>query len=144
MRLVTSRFITLLALAAGLCIGAPAQAQGAAEAPPAGSAAQGGIDPAWRSALTGVATALVTEFALRLAAGSAEGFDPGPALERAAARLMASSELDRLVDGLLAQAFKPGTAGGVDLPPELRAALALLARSAVASARREFSQVQGR
>ncbi|MBL8383088.1 MAG: hypothetical protein JNM90_08450 [Burkholderiales bacterium] len=136
MRRALSRCITLLAAVAALGTGMPARATGPAETP---APARTGIDPALRNALTGVATALLTEFAVRLAAGATDGFDPGPALERAAARLLAGGDLDRLIDGVLGQALGPGSTAAADLPPELRAALALLARSAIASARREFA-----
>lgn len=143
MRYTGSRLTASFVLAAAL--GAAATGARAAEppgAPPAASVAP--MDPALKSALSGIAASLLAEFAARLAAGSTDGFDPGPAIERTVSRVLASADLDRLIDGMLAQGLAPGNGIAADLPPELRAAIALVIRSAAAGARRELSREFGR
>ena len=122
---------------------APARAATDAPVPQMAPSNGQAIDPALKKALTGVATVLLNDFAARLAGGGLEDFDPGPALERTLRNFANSREAALLIDRVLAQALasSPGTAG--DLPPELRAALALAARNALAGARRELSREPG-
>lgn len=130
-------------LAAGLWLAAsPAHAAGDAVLPspavPASPAAA--MDPALRQALTGMATLLLADFAGRMAGGSADSFDPGPALERAMGNILAGGDLDRLIDRVVGQALAGNGGAAADLPPEIRAALALAARSIIANARREMAR----
>jgi hypothetical protein len=95
------------------------------------------MDPALRNALAGIATVLLADFAGRMASGSSDDFDPGPTLQRAMKKLVDSDAVDRLVNSALAQSFGDGADG---LPPELRAALAIAAKAAMANVRREISR----
>ncbi|MFN0161258.1 MAG: hypothetical protein ACKVQQ_08515 [Burkholderiales bacterium] len=119
------------ALAATLSIATPAFAQGNVETPKSRSA----MDPALSQALTSLATALALGFAANMAAGSQEGFDPAPVLEKSLRSALGSRQLDQAVDALLASALK--SEGGAAMPVELRAALALAAKALFVNLRRE-------
>lgn len=122
-----------------------APAHAAPDAPVQHTSTPGGpaLDPALKRALTGVASVLLNDFAARLAGGSLEDFDPGPALERTLLTFINSREATLLIDRVLAQALASSTGAAGEMPPELRAALALAARNALASARRELSRELG-
>ena len=96
------------------------------------------LDPALQSALSRIATSLLASFATSIASGSAQGFDPGPAIEKTLGGVVASGELELLIDRLASQALAAGSGASKDLSPELRAALALTARSLVSGLRREI------
>lgn len=121
----------IAALAATLSITTPAFAQGIVVPPTSRSS----MDPALSQALTSLATALALGFAANMAAGSQDGFDPGPILERSMRTALGSRQLDQAVDALLASALK--SEGGAGMPVELRAALALAAKAMFANLRRE-------
>ena len=135
------RFVWCTSVALVLTATATAQAADSA----AGAGAMSGpapqaaaLDPALRSALDRVAVTLLTSFAASIATGSAQGFDPGPAIEKTLRGVVASGELELLVDKLVSQALAAGSGASKDLSPELRAALALTARSLVSGLRREI------
>ncbi len=138
-----SRFIWCASMAMVLAATAPAQAAdpaagaGAMSSPARPAAA---LDPALKSALNRVAASLLTSFAASLASGSSQGFDPGPAIEKTLRGVVASGEFDLLVDKLASQALAAGSGASQDLSPELRAALALTARSLVSGLRREVQR----
>lgn len=98
------------------------------------------IDPALQSALNRAAASLLTSFASSIATGSIQGFDPGPAIEKTLRGVLASGELELLIDRLANQALAAGAGASKDLSPELRAALALTARSLISGARREIQR----
>ena len=98
------------------------------------------IDPALQSALNRAAASLLTSFASSIANGSTQGFDPGPAIEKTLRGVLASGELELLIDRLANQALAAGAGASKDLSPELRAALALTARSLISGARREIQR----
>ncbi len=125
-----------------LALAAMAPAQAADPAVGAGTvpvpAAVTSLDPALQSALSRIATSLLASFATSIASGSAQGFDPGPAIEKTLGGVVASGELELLIDRLASQALAAGSGASKDLSPELRAALALTARSLVSGLRREI------
>ena len=98
------------------------------------------MDPALQRALSSMATALLTSFATSLASGSADGFDPGPVIEKTVRGVLSSAELGALIERLAGQALASGSNAAADLPPELRAALALAARNLMTHARREMAR----
>ncbi len=114
----------------------PAVGAGAVSAP----AAVTSLDPALQGALSRMAASLLTSFAASIASGSAPGFDPGPAIEKTLRGVVASGELDLVIDRLAGQALAAGSGAAKDLSPELRAALALAARSLVSGMRREIQR----
>ena len=83
---------------------------------------------------------LLADLAGRMASGSIDSFDPGPALQRSMQALLESDAADRLIDGALTQALGSTGESSAGMPPELRSILALAARSAVATARRELTR----
>ena len=109
--------------------------------PPAPVAArQSAMDPALQRALSSMATTLLTSFAASLANGTSDGFDPGPAIEKTLRGVLSSAELGNLIDRVAGQVLASGGSAASDLPPELRAALALAARNLMTSARREIAR----
>ena len=134
-----------LVLGAALPAYAAGDAGGPAPAMPAPAVSPvGAMDPALKRALAGVATMLLTDFAGSMATGNLESFDPGPALERTLKGILARGDLDRLIDGLVAQAVAGSGSAASDVPPELRAALALAAKGMIANVRREMAREFGR
>lgn len=143
MRFSARAAVSATTLACAVLMASPVRAAGdfPVEAPPArAGTATAPMDPALRSALTGIATLLLADFAGRMANGSTDGFDPGPALQGAMRKLLESDAAERLIDGALAQTPGSGGEGGTGLPPELRTLLAAAARAAVANARQEISR----
>ena len=131
--------VSLAIMVAGL---APAHAaelgNGMPSAPVA--APQATMDPALQRALSSMATTLLTSFAASLANGTSDGFDPGPAIEKTLRGVLSSAELGNLIDRVAGQVLASGGNAASDLPPELRAALALAARNLMTSARREIAR----
>ncbi len=129
-------------MTAALAAMAPAQAAepavgaGALSAP----AAVTSLDPALQGALSRIAASFLTNFATSIASGSAQSFDPGPAIEKTLRGVVASGELELFVDRLASQVLAAGSGASKDLSPELRAALALTARSLVSGMRREIQR----
>ncbi len=142
MRILAKAAISAVTLACAVMAASPVHAAGDAgdAALPAPARTASDMDPALKSALTGIATVLLAEFAVRLASGSGDDFDPGPAVQRAMKKLLDGDAADRLINGALAQSFGAAGDGAGGLPPELRAALAVAAKTAIAGARRELSR----
>ena len=135
-----ARTVVLCAsMALGQASMAPACAADSDSAMP-GPAPTAGLDPALQSALNRVAASLLTGFASSIGTGSTQGFDPGPAIEKTLRGVLASGELELLIDRLANQALAAGSGASKDLSPELRAALALTARSLISRARREIQR----
>ena len=136
------RFVWCTSIALVLAATATAQAADSAAGAGAmsGPAPQAALDPALQNALDRVAASLLTSFAASIATGSAQGFDPGPAIEKTLRGVVASGELELLVDKLVSQALAGGSGVSKDLSLELRAALALTARSLVSGVRREIQR----
>ena len=135
------RTVTLATLMAGQ---APAHAaEPGAPIQVAPLATPAAMDPALQRALSGLATTLLTSFAASLANSSADGFDPGPAIEKTLRGVLSSAELGTLIERVASQALSSGSNAAADLPPELRAALALAARNLMANARREIARELG-
>jgi hypothetical protein len=111
-----------------------AHAEGGVAAPAAPSAAP---DQAMSRAMQGIATTLMLQFAASLAGGGAADFDPGPAIEQTLKWALASRELDRAIDAMLASSG--GATGDGGMPPQMRAAMAMVLRQAVATVRREMA-----
>lgn len=136
------RVVSYVSVAMALAAMAPALAAD----PPAGAGVLPGpapvasLDPALQSALNRIAASLLTSFATSMASGSAQGFDPGPAIEKTLRGVVASGELELFIDRLASQAMAAGSGASKDLSPELRAALALTARSLVSGLRREIQR----
>ena len=132
-------------MTAALAAMAPAQAAEPAVGPgaPSAPAAVTSLDAALQGALSRIAASLLTSFATSIASGSAQGFDPGPAIEKTLRGVVASGELELFIDRLASQALAAGSGASKDLSPELRAALALTARSLVSGMRREIQRELG-
>ena len=133
------RFVLCASMALGLAGMAPAYAADPAAALP-GPAQVAGIDPVIQSALNRIAASLLTSFASSIATGSTQGFDPGPAIEKTLRGVAASGELELLIDRLASQALAAGSGASKDMSPELRAALALTARSLISGIRRDIQR----
>ncbi len=126
-----------MAALAGL---APAQAADPAAGAVPATAQVSGLDPALQRALNRAAASLLTSFAASLASGSVQGLDPGPAIEKTLRAVVASGEFELFVDKIAGQALAAGSGASKDLSPELRAALALTARSLLSGLRREIQR----
>jgi uncharacterized membrane-anchored protein len=121
-------------MAALLTTGTAAHAEGTTAAQSAPTMVQ---DQAMSRAMQGIATTLMLQFAASLAGGASADFDPGPAIEQTIKGVLASRELDRAIEAMLAS-----SAGGADasgMSPQMRAALSLVLRQAVGSVRREMA-----
>jgi len=107
----------------------PAMAHDLPRAPeaPSAASAEPAMDPVMRALLIGLAARMLTE--------AARSSDPmatlGDSLERALTSALRSPASTRMIESLMAQAFK-------DVPVELREPLALFAGSMLESARREM------
>ena len=132
-------------MTAALAAMAPALAAEPAVGPgaPSAPAAVTSLDAALQGALSRIAASLLTSFATSIASGSAQGFDPGPAIEKTLRGVVASGELELFIDRLASQALAAGSGASKDLSPELRAALALTARSLMSGMRREIQRELG-
>jgi len=143
MRFLAKATASNIVVACALLAASPARAAGdvAVEPqPPATASPVVSMDAAVKSALAGIATLLLADLAGRMASGSMDSFDPGPALQRSMQALLESGAADRLINGALTQALGSSSEGSAGLPPELRSMLAVAARAAVATARREISR----
>lgn len=142
MRLLAKTAVSAISIACAIVTASPVHAAGDAgtAVPPAPAGTAVPMDPALRNALAGIATVLLADFAGRMASGSSDDFDPGPTLQRAMKKLVESDAVDRLVNSALAQSFGAAGDGADGLPPELRAALAIAAKAAMANVRREISR----
>ena len=140
MHILAKSAISAILITGALIVASPAHAAGDAgdAALPAKTAAD--PDPAIKGALASIATVLLADFAVRMASGASDDFDPGPALQRSVRKLLESDVADRLINGALAQSFGAAGESSGGLPPELRAALAMAAKAAIAGARREISR----
>jgi hypothetical protein len=129
MERLNRRWIVLFGVAALLAATAPAASASdpAPAAQRAPAAAEPATDPALRALLLGLAASM-----LREAAASPDPLNAlGDSLERKLMSALRSPEASRLMEALLAQAFR-------DAPEELREPLTLFAGSMLDSVRREL------
>jgi hypothetical protein len=142
MRLLAKTAVSAISIACAIVTASPVHAAGdaATAVPPVPAGTAVPMDTALRNALAGIAAVLVADFAGRVASSSSDDFDPGPTLQRAMKKLVESDAVDRLVNSALTQSFGAAGDGADGLPPELRAALAVAAKAAVANVRREISR----
>ena len=140
MRFLAKAAISAMSVTCAIIAASPVHAAGDADLTALPARAPAHLDPAIKGALTGVASVLLADFAARMANGASDDFDPGPALQRSVSKLLESDAADRLINGALAQSFASAGESSAGLPPELRAALAMAAKAAIAGARREISR----
>lgn len=142
MRLMAKTAVSAISIACAIVSVSPVHAAGdnGTAVPPVSAGTAVPMDPALRNALSGIATVLLADFAGRMASGSSDDFDPGPTLQRAIKGLIESDAVDRLINSALTQSFGAGGDRADGLPPELRAALAIAAKAAMANVRREISR----
>lgn len=142
MRLLAKNAVSAISIACAIVSASPVHAAGDAGTvgPPVPAGTTIPMDPALRNALAGIATVLLADFAGRMASGASDDFDPGPTLQRAMKKLVESDAVDRLINNALTQSFGAAGDGADGLPPELRAALAIAAKAAMANVRREISR----
>lgn len=140
MKRIAAAVGVVLALAGSVGSGV-AQAQDAAGSSVSTMSTTTAMSPEVQRILMALATTVLTSFASGAASGSLEGFDPGPAIERAIKNAIASRDVNAALDRLVDQAGSG--ADGASLPPEMRALLKAALAGAVAMARSEVAREFG-